>query len=102
MVSDMDEKPLILLNGASGYIGGRLLSDLEDRGERVRCLVRHPIYMRSRVEPRTEIVRGDVLNPESLEKALEDVHTAYYLVHFLGGGVDYEEKDPPPYLFCCR
>ena len=93
MVSDMEEKPLILLTGASGYIGGRLLSEIEDRGERVRCLERHPIYMRSRVEPGTEIVRGDVLDPESLENALDGVHTAYYLVHSFGGGGDYEEKD---------
>ncbi|MDF1524998.1 MAG: SDR family oxidoreductase [bacterium] len=89
----MEDDRLILLTAASGYIGGRLLSDLEDRGERVRCLVRHPVYMRSRIEPRTQIVGGDVLDPESLEKALEGVHTAYYLVHSLGGGEDYEEKD---------
>jgi len=93
MLAGMDEKPLILLTGASGYIGGRLLSDLEDRGERVRCLVRHPIFIRSRVEPGTEIVRGDLLAPESLENALDGVHTAYYLVHSFGGRGDYEEKD---------
>ena len=89
----MKENPLILLTGASGYIGGRLLSDLEDRGETVRCLERHPVYMRSRVESETEIVRGDLLDPESLETAFRDVDTAYYLVHSLAGGEDYEEKD---------
>jgi uncharacterized protein YbjT (DUF2867 family) len=93
MVSDMKEKPLILLTGASGYIGGRLLSDLEDRGERVRCLERHPVYMHSRVEPGTEIVSGDLLDSESLDSALDGVHTAYYLVHAPVGEVDYDEKD---------
>ncbi len=93
MPSVQEEKSLILLTGASGYIGGRLLSDLEDRGERVRCLVRHPIFIRSRVEPGTEIVKGDLLAPESLENALDGVHTAYYLVHSFGGRGDYEEKD---------
>ncbi len=89
----MKENPLILLTGASGYIGGRLLSDLEDRGKIVRCLVRHPVYMRSRVESDTEIVRGDLLDPESLEIAFKGVDIAYYLVHSLAGGADYEEKD---------
>ena len=89
----MSDNPLILLTGASGYIGGRLLAHLEQKGKRVRCLERHPTYMRSRVESDTEILRGDVLEPESLEKAFEGVDTAYYLVHSLGGGEDYEEKD---------
>ena len=89
----MKEKPLILLTGASGYIGGRLLSDLENRGEMVRCLERHPIYMRSRVVSETQIVRGDLLAPESLINALRGVDTAYYLVHSTGCGEDYAEKD---------
>ena len=85
MLSDMEEKPLILLTGASGYIGGRLLTHLEERGERIRCFVRHPTYMRSRVKPGTELASGDLLDPESLESAMNGVHTAYYLVHYMGG-----------------
>ena len=64
MLSDMEEKPLILLTGASGYIGGRLLTHLEERGERIRCLVRHPTYMRLRVKRDTELASGDLLDPE--------------------------------------
>lgn len=93
MISDVREKPLILLTGASGYIGGRLLSSLEDRGDRIRCLVQHPTYMRSRVKQGTEIVCGDLLDPESLEAAMDGVDTAYYLVHFLGGGEEHGAKN---------
>lgn len=89
----MEEKPLILIAGASGYIGGRLLSELEDRGYRIRCLVQHPTYMRSRVKEGTEIVAGDVLDTDSLEIAMEGVHTAYYLIHFIGGGEDHGAKN---------
>ncbi|MGD8352841.1 MAG: SDR family oxidoreductase [Pseudomonadota bacterium] len=89
----MEEKPLILLTGASGYIGGRLLSDLESRGERIRCLVQHPVYMRSRIKQGTEIACGDLLDPESLESAMDGVHTAYYLVHFIGGGEEHGAKN---------
>lgn len=89
----MTEKPLILLTGASGYIGGRLLSELEDRGERIRCLVQHPTYMRSRIKQGTELASGDLLDPESLKSAMDGVHTAYYLVHFIGGGDEHGAKN---------
>lgn len=93
MLSDMREKPHILLTGASGYIGGRLLSELEGRGKQVRCLDRHPTYMRSRVNQGTEVVQGDLLDAESLRSAMEGVDTAYYLVHFIGGGKEHGEKN---------
>ncbi len=57
---------LILLTGATGYIGGRLLPLLERRGVRVRCLARRPEDLRPRVAPATEVVPGDVLRPETL------------------------------------
>ncbi len=85
--------PLILLTGASGYIGGRLMPILEALPYRLRCMVRRPEFLKQRAEPGTEVVTGDVFDPSSLDKALEGVHTAYYLVHSLGGGADYEEKD---------
>lgn len=71
----------ILLTGASGYIGGRLLPRLERKGLQVRCLARRPEFLARRVGCRTEVVAGDVLRPESLGRAFEGVHTAYYLVH---------------------
>ena len=85
--------PLILITGASGYVGGRLVPALESRGCRVRCLARRPGFLTGRFHPETEVVRGDVLNPDSLESALRGVHTAYYLVHSMGAVGDFEEQD---------
>jgi len=89
----MDRQPLILLTGASGYIGGRLLPLLEALPLRLRCMVRHPEFLGQRAGKDTEVVAGDVFDPESLEMALEGVHTAYYLVHSLAAGPDYDERD---------
>ena len=91
-----DAKPperLVLVTGASGYVGGRLVPALEERGERVRCLARNPRYLAGRFSPATEIVRGDVLDPDSLAAALEGVDTAYYLVHSMGSKADFEARD---------
>jgi len=85
--------PLVLLTGATGYIGGRLLHELESRGVRVRCLARRPEWLRSRVQPRTEVVAGDVLDSGSLRAALDSVHTAYYLVHSMSAGEEFEVRD---------
>ena len=89
----MASTQLILLTGATGYIGGRLLKELETSGRRVRCLARQPQFLRPRVAARTETVQGDVLEPASLTQALEGVHTAYYLVHSMHGGSGFQEKD---------
>ncbi|MEP6893297.1 MAG: SDR family oxidoreductase [Gaiellaceae bacterium] len=84
---------MILLTGATGYIGGRLLHELESRGEAVRCLARSPEYLASRVGPETEVVAGDVLRPETLAKALVGVDTAYYLVHSMARHDDFQAAD---------
>ena len=83
----------ILLTGATGYVGGRLLAALEARGRRVRCLARHPENLRGRVAASTEVVRGDVLAAESLTAALEGVRTAFYLVHAMGSHGSFVEED---------
>lgn len=84
----------VLVTGATGYIGGRLISDLLQKGVTVRVLVRDA----SRIEGRNwlgnvEIFVGDLLKPETLPNALEGIDTAYYLVHSMYGGKDYAEKD---------
>jgi uncharacterized protein YbjT (DUF2867 family) len=84
---------LILIAGATGYVGGRLLRRLEARGEKVRCLARRPEFLRGRTTPSTEIVAGDILDAASLPPALRGVDTAYYLIHSLGSAGSFEEED---------
>lgn len=88
-----DAGATILLTGATGYVGGRLLPELVQRGHRVRCLTRRPGALRGRVDPRVEIVEGDCLAPDSVERALRGIDTAYYLVHSMGSGLDFVELD---------
>jgi uncharacterized protein YbjT (DUF2867 family) len=88
-----DGGPIILLTGGSGYVGGRSIPMLEQRGVTLRCLARDPEKMRSRVLTTTEVVRGDVLDRPSLDEALHGVHTAYYLVHLMSGSTDFERED---------
>jgi uncharacterized protein YbjT (DUF2867 family) len=88
-----DDAKLILLTGATGYVGGRLLHALEAAGYRVRCLSRHPEALSQRVAQTTEVVKGDVLDPGSLALAMVGVHTAYYLVHSMESADSFEAED---------
>lgn len=85
--------PTVLLTGGSGYVGGRLIPLLEAQPIVLRCLARTPDKLRPLVKDSTEIVRGDVLDPPTLDAALQGVHTAYYLVHLMSGPTDFEEQD---------
>ncbi len=73
----------VLVTGASGYVGGRLVPELLARAYRVRVMVRAPSPEFSELWPDAEVVVGDALQPESLRRALEGVDTAYYLIHSL-------------------
>jgi len=77
-------KPLILVTGATGYIGGRLVPRLLEAGHRVRCLSRNPERLAGRPWPGVEMAQGDVSDPVSLGIALRGVAQAYYLVHAMG------------------
>jgi uncharacterized protein YbjT (DUF2867 family) len=92
-MSSTPSKPLILLTGATGYVGGRLLKALQAAGYPVRCLARHPEFLALRVSPETEIVKGDCLDAASLPATCAGVHTAYYLVHSMGSTGDFTEQD---------
>lgn len=86
--------PLILLTGATGYIGGRLVPRLLELGYRVRCLVRDPSRLEGRPwQSQVEIVTGDVLNADGLDAAMTGVSAAYYLVHSMAAGADFHERD---------
>lgn len=84
----------IVVTGATGYIGGRLVPRLLEQGARVRCLVRDPDRLLGRDwSEQVEIVEADVLAPASLPAALHGAHTAYYLIHSMQGGTDFAERD---------
>jgi uncharacterized protein YbjT (DUF2867 family) len=84
----------VLLTGATGYIGGRLLPRLLDDGHRVRCLARTPARARDTLPDGAEVVGGDVVSGEGVADALRGVDVAYYLVHSMGaGGDDFAERD---------
>jgi uncharacterized protein YbjT (DUF2867 family) len=82
----------ILLTGATGYVGGRLLRLLERGGERVRCLARTPEAL-TRLGANTEVAKGDVLDLQSIRAAMRGVDTAYYLVHSMGSSGSFERED---------
>ena len=92
MTAAMD-RASILLTGATGCIGGRLLQALEARGDPVRCMTRHPGALAAQVGPRTGVVFGDCLDPASLAEPCTGIDTAYYLVHSMGGTADFAARD---------
>jgi uncharacterized protein YbjT (DUF2867 family) len=83
----------VLLTGATGYVGGRLLPRLLEDGHTVRCLVRDPARA-SALPDAARLVRGDVVSGDGLEEALAGIDVAYYLVHSMGaGGGDFADRD---------
>ena len=83
----------VLLTGATGYVGGRLLSLLEARGCKVRCIARRPENLKGRVGSDTEIVQADVLDANALVDVFKCIDTAYYLVHSMGSTGSFEDQD---------
>jgi uncharacterized protein YbjT (DUF2867 family) len=84
---------LILLTGATGYVGGRLLPRLVQEGYRVRCLAREPNHLRGRISAGVELAQGDVLDGPSLIGPMEKVDAAFYLVHSMGTPGSFETSD---------
>jgi len=83
----------ILLTGATGYVGGVLLPELERRGHVVRCLARRPQKLEGRTGPTTEVIAGDASDPAVLARACAGIDVAYWLVHSMESGVDFERAD---------
>lgn len=83
----------ILVTGATGYVGGRLIPLLLERGYRVRCLVRDPSRIEGRGWDHVEVVQGDVLKYETLFEAMKNINVAYYLVHSMSAGTGFQERD---------
>lgn len=83
----------VLVTGATGYIGGRLVPRLLAKGHSVRCLARDYRRLQDRPWPGVEIVDGDMAEPETLPFALDGIEVAYYLVHSMAGGRSFREQD---------
>jgi uncharacterized protein YbjT (DUF2867 family) len=85
-----------LVTGATGYVGGQLARRLVAEGRAVRCLARNPSRLEALGED-IESAAGDVLSGKGLERALDGVETAYYLVHSMEAagetGGDFGERD---------
>ena len=83
----------ILVTGATGYIGGRLVPRLLAKGHQVRCVARDPSRLQGRNWPGAEILQGDLSNPACLPALLEGIDVAYYLVHSMAEGHYFREQD---------
>jgi uncharacterized protein YbjT (DUF2867 family) len=84
----------ILVTGATGYVGGRLVPRLLAAGHSVRALARDPARLAGRSwAGAVEVARGDVLRAETLAPALAGIDVAYYLVHAMGAAAGFEQRD---------
>jgi uncharacterized protein YbjT (DUF2867 family) len=86
-------KPLILIAGATGYVGGELLKPLLAAGYPIRGLARRPEALAAKELSGLQVLRGDVLDADSVRAAMVGVKTAYYLVHSMGSAHSFEEQD---------
>ncbi|MCX5767243.1 MAG: SDR family oxidoreductase [Gemmatimonadetes bacterium] len=83
----------VLVTGATGYIGGRLVPRLLAKGYAVRCVARDPSRLEGRSWSGVEIVAGDLSDAEATRHALAGIDTAYYLVHSMAAGEAFRERD---------
>jgi uncharacterized protein YbjT (DUF2867 family) len=90
----MTPDKLVLVTGATGYVGGSLAPRLLDSGYRVRMLARDPARLSDRTwRARVEVLQGDLLSIVPLDQAMQGVSTAYYLVHSMASGTNYMGRE---------
>lgn len=93
MTNDL-QSSRVLVTGASGYIGGELVRPLLDEGADVRVLVRDTHTLHDRPWRReVDVVEGDATESADLDRALDDIDIAYYLLHSMDGGDSLGDRD---------
>lgn len=85
----------ILLTGVTGYVGGRLLPVLSDKGHQVCCIVRDKQRFPAKYKdhPAITVIEGDFLTNQGLDKIPDDIDVAYYLIHSMSGSVSHFDED---------
>jgi uncharacterized protein YbjT (DUF2867 family) len=84
----------VLVTGATGYIGGRLIRELLDHGYKVRVLVRNAEKLKDYpFRDSLEVIQGDAMDPASLKLALTDIDLSYYLLHALMSPTNFEAEE---------
>ena len=87
MSTDRESDSLVLVTGATGYIGAHLVGPLKGAGYPVRVAARSPQRLSPGVRRHAdEVVAADAFDPDAVAGSLQGVHTAFYLVHTLGWG----------------
>lgn len=84
----------VLVTGATGYVGGRLIPELLAAGFQVRAAARDPRDLQGRTwSDDVQAVQCDLSEPDQVRDAMDGVHTALYLVHSMGGKGDFVERE---------
>ena len=91
------QSPVVLVTGATGYVGGRLVPALLQRGYAVRCVVREPRKLAERPwrdDPNVEVRTLDLQQQDALTDAMKGCAAAYYLVHsMIAANDEYRSRD---------
>lgn len=89
----ISRKKNILVSGATGYIGQKLVRRLQKRENNIRCLVRRTGALKGNVSNQIQVTQGDLLNFESIKNAFTGIDTAFYLAHSLDKKKDFEKSE---------